>query len=114
MGSGPVRMFWSDRGFSDPEEKIRLEDGWVQCCLLMLFVCLYAGFEKRQAELMVSALVTLTSANMDMVYKDMVTRSHQVGGSGWVSNLELCFVCLMVLVTRFWYWVTVDGYYGMV
>ncbi|XP_013883568.1 coiled-coil domain-containing protein 90B, mitochondrial, partial [Austrofundulus limnaeus] len=36
-----------------------------------------SGFEKHQAELMVSALVTLTSANMDMVYKDMVTRSHQ-------------------------------------
>ncbi|XP_037543138.1 coiled-coil domain-containing protein 90B, mitochondrial isoform X3 [Nematolebias whitei] len=35
------------------------------------------GFEKRQAELVVSALVTMTSANMDAVYKDMVTKSHQ-------------------------------------
>lgn len=35
------------------------------------------GFEKAQAELIVSALVTLTTANMDMVYKDMVTKSHQ-------------------------------------
>ncbi|XP_075994025.1 coiled-coil domain-containing protein 90B, mitochondrial [Genypterus blacodes] len=35
------------------------------------------GFDKRQAELIVSALVTLTTANMDMVYKDMVTTSHQ-------------------------------------
>ncbi|XP_072317857.1 coiled-coil domain-containing protein 90B, mitochondrial [Eucyclogobius newberryi] len=35
------------------------------------------GFEKRQAELMVAALVTLTTTNMDMVYKDMVTKSHQ-------------------------------------
>lgn len=35
------------------------------------------GFEKRQAELIVSALVTLTTANMDMVYKDMVTKAHQ-------------------------------------
>ncbi|MEQ2215782.1 hypothetical protein XENOCAPTIV_005921, partial [Xenoophorus captivus] len=33
--------------------------------------------EKRQAELIVSALVTLTTANMDIVYKDMVTKSHQ-------------------------------------
>ncbi|KAM8835909.1 coiled-coil domain-containing protein 90B, mitochondrial [Synchiropus picturatus] len=36
-----------------------------------------SGFEKQQAELVVSALVTLTTANMDIVYKDMVTRSHQ-------------------------------------
>lgn len=35
------------------------------------------GFEKRQAELIVSALVTLTIANMDIVYKDMVTKAHQ-------------------------------------
>ncbi|XP_033833932.1 coiled-coil domain-containing protein 90B, mitochondrial [Periophthalmus magnuspinnatus] len=35
------------------------------------------GFEKSQAELIVAALVTLTTANMDMVYKDMVTKSHQ-------------------------------------
>ncbi|KAI3374061.1 hypothetical protein L3Q82_022619, partial [Scortum barcoo] len=34
-------------------------------------------FEKRQAELVVSALVTLTTANMDIVYKDMVTKAHQ-------------------------------------
>lgn len=40
-----------------------------------------AGFEKRQAELIVSALVTLTTANMDIVYKDMVTKAHQVGWS---------------------------------
>ncbi|KAF3705492.1 Coiled-coil domain-containing protein 90B, mitochondrial Precursor [Channa argus] len=36
-----------------------------------------SGFEKRQAELIVSALVTLTTANIDIVYKDMVTKSHQ-------------------------------------
>ncbi|XP_054611776.1 coiled-coil domain-containing protein 90B, mitochondrial [Dunckerocampus dactyliophorus] len=36
-----------------------------------------SGFEKHQAELIVSALVTLTTANMDIVYKDMVTKSHQ-------------------------------------
>ncbi|XP_030009154.1 coiled-coil domain-containing protein 90B, mitochondrial [Sphaeramia orbicularis] len=35
------------------------------------------GFEKRQADLIVSALVSLTTANMDIVYKDMVTKSHQ-------------------------------------
>ncbi|XP_029923943.1 coiled-coil domain-containing protein 90B, mitochondrial isoform X2 [Myripristis murdjan] len=36
-----------------------------------------SGFEKQQAEIIVSALVTLTTANMDIVYKDMVTSSHQ-------------------------------------
>ncbi|XP_060911811.1 coiled-coil domain-containing protein 90B, mitochondrial isoform X2 [Labrus mixtus] len=36
-----------------------------------------SGFSKRQAELIVSALVTLTTANMDIVYKDMVTKAHQ-------------------------------------
>ncbi|KAM9780866.1 coiled-coil domain-containing protein 90B, mitochondrial [Syngnathus typhle] len=36
-----------------------------------------SGLEKRQAELIVSALVMLTTANMDIVYKDMVTKSHQ-------------------------------------
>lgn len=36
-----------------------------------------SGFEKRQAELIVSALVTLATANMDIVYKDMVTKVHQ-------------------------------------
>uniref|UniRef100_H2SG79 Coiled-coil domain containing 90B n=1 Tax=Takifugu rubripes TaxID=31033 RepID=H2SG79_TAKRU len=35
------------------------------------------GFAKCQAELIVSALVTLTTANMDIVYKDMVTKAHQ-------------------------------------
>nr|XP_057942085.1 coiled-coil domain-containing protein 90B, mitochondrial isoform X4 [Doryrhamphus excisus] len=37
-----------------------------------------SGFDKHQAELIVSALVTLTTANMDIVYKDMVTKSHQI------------------------------------
>lgn len=37
-----------------------------------------SGFEKRQAEVIVSALVTLTTANMDIVYRDMVTGAHQV------------------------------------
>lgn len=36
-----------------------------------------SGFEKRQAEVIVTALVTLTTANMDIVYRDMVTGNHQ-------------------------------------
>nr|XP_055036933.1 coiled-coil domain-containing protein 90B, mitochondrial isoform X1 [Misgurnus anguillicaudatus] len=36
-----------------------------------------SGFEKRQAEVIATALVTLTTANMDIVYRDMVTGSHQ-------------------------------------
>ncbi|MBN3308857.1 CC90B protein, partial [Amia calva] len=35
------------------------------------------GFAKEQAELIVTALVTLTTANMDIVYRDMVTGAHQ-------------------------------------
>lgn len=35
------------------------------------------GFEKGQAEVIVTALVTLTTANMDIVYRDMVTGTHQ-------------------------------------
>lgn len=35
------------------------------------------GFEQKQAELIVNALVTLTTANMDIVYRDMVTGAHQ-------------------------------------
>lgn len=36
-----------------------------------------SGFEKRQADVIVTALVTLTTANMDIVYRDMVTGAHQ-------------------------------------
>uniref|UniRef100_A0AAY4A5G7 Coiled-coil domain-containing protein 90B, mitochondrial n=1 Tax=Denticeps clupeoides TaxID=299321 RepID=A0AAY4A5G7_9TELE len=35
------------------------------------------GFERHQAEVLVGALVTLTTANMDVVYRDMVTAAHQ-------------------------------------
>ncbi|XP_019968731.2 coiled-coil domain-containing protein 90B, mitochondrial isoform X1 [Paralichthys olivaceus] len=48
-----------------------------------------SGFEKRQAELIVSALVTLTTANMDIVYRDMVTKSHQeIAVQQIVSHLD--------------------------
>lgn len=47
---------------------------------------LAAGFEKSQAELIVSALVTLTTANMDIVYKDMVTKAQQVGATCYRAN----------------------------
>ncbi|XP_012687815.2 coiled-coil domain-containing protein 90B, mitochondrial [Clupea harengus] len=35
------------------------------------------GFEKGQAEIVIATLVTLTTANMDIVYRDMVTTAHQ-------------------------------------
>lgn len=54
--------------------------------LLWFFLSFAAGFEKRQAELIVSALVTLTIANMDIVYKDMVTKAHQVGVACYRGN----------------------------
>lgn len=54
---------------------------------------------------MVSALVTLTSANMDMVYKDMVTRSHQVGGPagsgpGSYRLTAVVFVCFQEIAMQ--------------
>lgn len=48
-----------------------------------------AGFERSQAELIVSALVTLTTANMDIVYKDMVTKAQQVGAACYEANTVL-------------------------
>ncbi|XP_059544657.1 mitochondrial calcium uniporter regulator 1 isoform X6 [Myotis daubentonii] len=42
-------------------------------------VCLFEenGFTTQQAEIIVSALVKITEANMDIVYKDMVTKMQQ-------------------------------------
>lgn len=54
-----------------------------------IFTCDFsfaAGFERSQAELIVSALVTLTTANMDIVYKDMVTKAQQVGATCYTTN----------------------------
>lgn len=52
-------------------------------------VCfLVSGFARSQAELIVSALVTLTTANMDIVYKDMVTKAHQVGSYSSIFNVR--------------------------
>ncbi|KAM9846853.1 coiled-coil domain-containing protein 90B, mitochondrial [Aulostomus maculatus] len=48
-----------------------------------------SGFKKQQAELIVAALVTLTTANMDIVYKDMVTKSHQeIGMQQVMAHLD--------------------------
>ncbi|XP_026213342.1 coiled-coil domain-containing protein 90B, mitochondrial isoform X2 [Anabas testudineus] len=47
-----------------------------------------SGFEKHQAELIVSALVTLTTANMDVVYRDMVTKSHQIAVQQIMAHLD--------------------------
>ncbi|XP_028656151.1 coiled-coil domain-containing protein 90B, mitochondrial isoform X1 [Erpetoichthys calabaricus] len=38
---------------------------------------LASGFKKEEAEILVTTLVTLTTACMDTVYRDMVTGSHQ-------------------------------------
>ncbi|XP_037322840.1 coiled-coil domain-containing protein 90B, mitochondrial isoform X2 [Pungitius pungitius] len=47
-----------------------------------------SGFERRQAELIVSALVTLTTTNMDVVYKDMVTKAHQITVQQIMAHLD--------------------------
>lgn len=46
--------------------------------IILTLVYFTQGFEKQQAEIIVTALVTLTTGNMDTVYRDMVTTSHQV------------------------------------
>lgn len=64
----------------------------VDARLLTLQALMCVGFEKKQAELIVNALVTLTTANMDIVYRDMVTGAHQVK-----SQTGTC--CKYILIT---------------
>lgn len=45
---------------------------------MWLSVCVRLGFTTQQAEITVSALVKITDANMDIVYKDMVTKMQQI------------------------------------
>lgn len=40
-----------------------------------------------------SALVTLTTANMDIVYKDMVTKAQQVGGTCNTTETVVLMYC---------------------
>ncbi|OXB67913.1 hypothetical protein ASZ78_016376 [Callipepla squamata] len=42
----------------------------------MLF-CFYLGFTTQQSEVIVSALVKIVNTNLDMIYKDMVTKVQQ-------------------------------------
>lgn len=39
---------------------------------------LFTGFDKAQAETIVSALTTLSNISLDSIYKEMVTRTQQV------------------------------------
>uniref|UniRef100_A0A3B4WEQ8 Coiled-coil domain containing 90B n=1 Tax=Seriola lalandi dorsalis TaxID=1841481 RepID=A0A3B4WEQ8_SERLL len=64
---------WRGESWFSPDSELRTTCGVVTAFILKS----RAGFERRQAELIVSALVTLATANMDIVYKDMVTKSHQ-------------------------------------
>ena len=39
---------------------------------------LFIGFDKAQAETIVSALTTLSNVSLDTIYKEMVTQAQQV------------------------------------
>lgn len=41
-------------------------------------ICLSAGFDKGQAQTIVSVLSTLSNVSLDTVYKEMVTKAQQV------------------------------------
>lgn len=45
----------------------------------MVYLCACLGFTTQQAEIIASALVKIMEANVDIVYKDMVTKVQQVG-----------------------------------
>lgn len=45
-----------------------------ECCCISF--CL--GFTTQQSEVIVSALVKIMNTNLDMIYKDMVTKVQQV------------------------------------
>lgn len=48
--------------------------GVSECCCILF--CL--GFTTQQSEVIVSALVKIMNTNLDMIYKDMVTKVQQV------------------------------------
>lgn len=52
-------------------------------------LCVCLGFTTQQAEIIVSALVKIMEANMDIVYKDMVTKMQQVALLGHLSKFEI-------------------------
>lgn len=51
-------------------------------------LCVYLGFTTQQAETIVSVSVKTMEANMDIVYKDMVTKVQQVSLSEHWANFK--------------------------
>lgn len=52
-----------------------------ECCYFLF--CL--GFTTQQSEVIVSALVKIMNTNLDMIYKDMVTKVQQVSSKTMVG-----------------------------
>lgn len=52
-----------------------------ECCYILF--CL--GFTTQQSEVIVSALVKIMNTNLDMIYKDMVTKVQQVSSKTMVG-----------------------------
>lgn len=69
---------------------------------MWLSLCVRLGFTTQQAEITVSALVKITDANMDIVYKDMVTKMQQVSW-GTVANFKSEAGMLFVIHIFGWY-----------
>lgn len=55
-----------------------------ECCFLF-----HLGFTTQQSEVIVSALVKIMNTNLDMIYKDMVTKVQQVRSEAMVGLKEI-------------------------
>lgn len=68
-----------------------------------MFLCAGLGFTIQQAEIIVSALVKITETNMDIVYKDMVSKMQQVMWGG-VAGQESKRRVLQEISTQVAFW----------
>lgn len=63
-----------------------------ECCCILF--CL--GFTTQQSEVIVSALVKIMNTNLDMIYKDMVTKVQQVRAENTGVKANQNLVCLLM------------------
>lgn len=64
-----------------------------ECCCV--WFCL--GFTTQQSEVIVSALVKIMNNNLDVIYKDMVTKVQQVrSGRGGRVKVSQSLACLLM------------------
>lgn len=72
LSAGCLQLERKQPGFTSSGSRKLYFDTHALVCLLE-----ENGFTTQQAEIIVSALVKITEANMDIVYKDMVTKMQQ-------------------------------------